>query len=189
MSNLSTKLLPISVILIWLCTGFYLSIGAMTRVDHNENLKNIEFNRVELQKDTINRNIGEIDIITRYDRAKFMEIKKQPKLYKWLFKLPNLVGALILACSFGLIGGLVDLVLQVKNNSTAVEDLKYFSTPLLGCFSGIAVLGLSYLIPSLLVSDNQTLKPESLIFLSLFGGIFSKDLFEKVQLNFKKLLS
>lgn len=182
-------IVPVFVIITWIIIGFYFAIGGLNRIDTNDKLKQIESRKIDLQKDTVNRVIDDVELTTRYDLEKFREIKNQPEAFKWFYSLNNLVGVLIASCAFGLLGAIIELIRKIVFDGKQIKELNYFSMPLLGLLSGIAVLGLTYLLPSLLVVDGKEIRPQTLIFLCLFGGLHSNALFVKLHTYFTKIFS
>lgn len=196
MNTKTESIVSIISVASWFFLAFYFAMAGLNRIDANDKLKEIESRKVELQKDTLRgknsqpgRIYKEIEFTTRYDLEKFKAIDRQEFLFKWLYELPELVGTLVTACAFALFGAIVDLIRQVVQQNKKVYQLNYFSIPLLGWLSGVAVLGLTYLLPSLLVIDDKGLRPQTLIFLCFFGGLYSTTLFSKLSKYFTKIFS
>jgi len=121
-------------------------------------------NKLEMQK-------GEI----AKEKEKFL------KFYPWVEKLPDLIVLLLTCCSFSLVGSSIlvvrDLALKHENVITRSHTIVIIS----GFFIGLIILGLSYLLPVVLINEGGKIRPITLMFLSLFGGMYSNKLYEKLS--------
>ena len=102
-------------------------------------------------------------------------------LFPWLERLPDLISLLITSCAFCLLGSLIMLFLQVLRKTTKLEDENLLLIAITGFLTGFVVLGLSYLIPLVVVRDEKMIRPISLMFFSLFAGLYSNRFYEKVS--------
>lgn len=91
---------------------------------------------------------------------------------------------IITALAFGAIGGLTRILNQFTFENKPLDQIKVNSLILLGSLSGIFILGITYVIPTILVSGDQKIRPETLIFLSLFSGLFSEKFYSWLSQNF-----
>lgn len=183
------KVLPIVSILFWFTFGLYLAIGGTNRIDTDSELTRLESKKSELSKDSIFL-YDEIQFVNKFDWHKYLhkkKIKQKNESIAWFFELSVFVVTIIVSCAFGLLGGITDLIRQVVNGSD-LANTKYFSIPLLACLSGISILGLTYLIPSVLVVDDKGLRIQTLMFLCFYGGLNCVTLYAKLAEYFKKML-
>lgn len=93
--------------------------------------------------------------------------------YPYAKSIPSALSFIMTAISFGIIGSIGKMINDVvigKKKLAEVENLLLI--PLHGGIIGLIILGISFAIPVLLTSDTESLKPISVVFLSLFGGIF-----------------
>lgn len=125
-----------------------------------------------------------IDSETNLEFANYAELKlfkenqKAEKFFPFLSIIPEFVASILSACFFGMLGGIISLVRDVALRGRKPEDTPYVSLPLLSFFTGLAVLGLNYTIPTILVSGETQIRPITLLFLSLFAGLFSSQFFK-----------
>lgn len=47
--------------------------------------------------------------------------------------------------------------------------------------TGLVIMGLSYLLPMVLINEGGKIRPFTLMFLSLFGGMYSNAFYEKLS--------
>lgn len=56
--------------------------------------------------------------------------------------------------------------------------------PLFGALLGVLGLGVSYVLPSALVTGETELSPTSLLFFGLFSGVFAEELYLAIKRRF-----
>ncbi len=116
-----------------------------------------------------------------------MAIKGYENIFPLVKIIPSFFGLILTAMCFGMIGSLISILLRIVGDQyTKPGEVKYISEPVLGLFTGLCVLGISYVLPTILVSKSDTLRPITLMFLALFFGIYSKNFFEKLASLFPK---
>ncbi|MGQ1788513.1 MULTISPECIES: hypothetical protein [unclassified Saccharicrinis] len=94
-------------------------------------------------------------------------------VYPYAMKIPSFLCFLLTAISFGIIGALGKVINDTIHKKTKFKDTpNLLLVPIQGGIIGIIILGISYTIPIILTNDNVSLKPITIVFLSLFGGIF-----------------
>lgn len=102
------------------------------------------------------------------------------EIYPYILKLPTVLSFLITAMCFGMMGAIAKVINDIIQARNKVEDtINLLLIPLLGAFIGLIILGVSYALPTLLTNENISLKPISIVFLSLFGGIYYMKFFKK----------
>lgn len=119
----------------------------------------------------------------RFYNKEVMESAKQQDLicefYPYYQKIPSALNFIITAICFGIIGSIGKVVNDsIKNETILYEKKNLFLIPCQGAIIGIIVLGVSYTIPVILTSENVTLKPITVVFLSLFSGIFYENFYQ-----------
>lgn len=177
--------IPGLFIVIWLLAGLYFGTGGITRLDNIEKKEKAEHNG-----DTV-KAIYKHRIFQNMAKAQaYIDEKQTEYIYPWITPIPAFLAYMITSCSFGLLGSLIFLLTEIAFNDKKLEDIKYLSIPLLGMLTGIVVLGLSLLIPNILIAGNKDIKPEGLVFLCLFCGLYSNkfyirlsNIIEKIQLD------
>jgi hypothetical protein len=120
--------------------------------------------------------------ITFYNKE-VMEAAKQQnliqKFYAYYDQLPSVLNFIITALCFGIIGSIGKVVNDtIKNETILAEKTNLLLIPCQGAIIGLIILGVSYTIPVLLTSENVTLKPITVVFLSLFSGIFYENFYQ-----------
>jgi hypothetical protein len=172
---------------IFLILSLYFGIGGIISINLNE----IEKQREQAsQTDNVAVNYDGINFKNKDELFSYLNIQKNQNISKFFWWVDDLTdfGALVVtACFFGMLGGVISVINNVAINDKKLEDLHYFSVPISGFLSGIVVLGITYLIPTILVQKSDNIRSMSLMFLCLFGGIKSKELYEKVDKYFNKL--
>lgn len=167
------------VLVIWIAFGAFFGAGGYALID-------LEIQKLEAEKnpaDSVMRSVGKVT----FKNKKLAQIYIQERSLKKMFLLkdiPELILFLVTASCFGLLGGCVNLIKQMAFEDKKLIELKIVSIPILGLFCGLLILGISYLVPTLLVSGEIIVRPVSLIFLSLFAGLFSKKFHEWIHSKF-----
>lgn len=100
------------------------------------------------------------------------------KLFPYLKEIPESLALIITALAFGMLGGLARLIKQTTFDGLSLLQVKFLSLPVFGMLSGIFVLGITYVIPTILVEGDQKIRSETLIFLSLFAGLLCDKFYE-----------
>lgn len=193
------KWIKIIMLGFWIIIGLYFGIGGIVNIQSN-NIEN-EKHKLGLKVTNSNVNTGDTNTVI-YDGISFknkktleeylnsMPLENFKKLYPISQDLPDFMGQIITALAFGLLGSVTRIVLKIAFNAKQIEEVNYISQPILGMLTGLVVMGLSYVIPTLLSKNAITLDPLSLMFFSLFAGIYNKEFYEKLQLHFiNKILS
>ena len=104
----------------------------------------------------------------RLDQEEF----KYSVIFPWLDSTPEFIGTIFAACFFGMLGGVICILKDVAFKNKKIENIKYILIPILGFFTGLIVIGVSYIVPTILVTGENKLRPITLQFLSLFSGIY-----------------
>jgi len=181
------SVIPVAVFIIWLSSGLYFGVGGLTRAKLDDTLQELEKDKENLQKDTINVTYDDLTFSNKYELKYFLEAESIEKVFPWSIKISSFVGLLLTAFSFGLLGGAISLVKDVAFEGTSLAELKIWSVPLLGLLTGFVVFGLSYLLPTVLIKNGNEVRPVTLMFLCLFGGMYSKNFYEKLSQYFNKM--
>lgn len=103
---------------------------------------------------------------------------KSEKIFPFLTFMPDFVGTILTACCFGMLGGVISILKDIVLKHKDPENTKYISIPLLSFFTGIVMLGINYIIPVVLVGGENKIRPITLLFLSLFAGIYSSQFYK-----------
>ena len=167
------KIINVIIIAIWTLSGLYYGVGGYMSIVLLDQKEKAELGQdVGLKiDDTIYRNM---------DQYKWFHNKKQLEtVFPWLIKVPQSLAIIIAALSFGILGGVTRLIKQIAfDDGVTLENIRAVSIPTLGMLSGIIMLGVTFIIPTVLTSGEQELRPTTLIFLTLFAGLFAKRFYE-----------
>ncbi|MCD6067902.1 MAG: hypothetical protein K0S33_2728 [Bacteroidetes bacterium] len=148
--------------------------GALNTEIYNQISAKYDFKDTIKAKDfetkVIYSNKAEMMLVKEYDKSK--------KIFPFIAALPDYIGYLLTACFFGMLGGIISILKGIALDKAKPEDSNYVSIPLLSFFTGLVILGLSYLVPTLLVEGSNKIKPITLLFFSLFAGMYSRHFYE-----------
>ncbi|WP_281226194.1 hypothetical protein [Flavobacterium aquiphilum] len=119
----------------------------------------------------------------RFYNKEVMESAKQQDLildfYPYYDRLPSALNFIITAICFGIIGSIGKIINDsIKNETLLHKKTNLLLIPCQGGIIGLIILGVSYTIPVILTSENVTLKPITVVFLSLFSGIFYENFYQ-----------
>jgi hypothetical protein len=122
------------------------------------------------------------NLIPFYNKEVMEAAKQQDlilKFYPYYDKLPSVLNFIITAICFGIIGSIGKIINDsIKNETILHKKTNLLLIPCQGGIIGLIILGVSYTIPVILTSDNITLKPITVVFLSLFSGIFYENFYQ-----------
>lgn len=178
-----SKFIAVLSLTIWLSSSVYLGTGGFNFIQLR-----YEENIAKNSSDTVavifhNISFKNIKVLNLYH-----ERNDLLKIFPIVTSLTTSLLELITIFSFGIIGSVTYLIKQIVINDSKVQELKYISQPLLGMLTGLVIIGISYLIPSSLTTNEIEIKPTSLMFLSLFSGFFSISFYEYMAKFYSKLL-
>lgn len=131
---------------------------------------------------------------SKYDNIELLRMVKQRqqiiKLFPYAQHIPNGVSFIITAMAFGIVGAIgrvINDIIRLKQKLTETPNLLLI--PLHGAIIGVVILGISYSIPILLTGDNIQLKPISMVFISLLGGIVYDNFYTWIIGTINKLIA
>ncbi len=181
------QLIPILVFVLWLASGLYFGVGGIARANLDETLQMLEKEKETLKKDTINITYHDLTFTNKYELKYFLEAESLEKTFPWAIRISSFVGLILTAFSFGLLGSLIFLIKEVTFEKKTIQEVRIWSMPILGMLTGLVVFGLSYLLPTVLIKSDNELRPITLMFLCLFGGMYSQKFYEKISEYFNKI--
>ena len=178
--------LKILLLLIFTFGSLYFGLGGVIRANYDEEVG-------QLVVDTETESEDSKILYDGFEFENFSELKvhlatmRIPQFYEWVVvDISGFMALVITSLCFGLLGSLIFLM---RKNSRPISQLsleQIILFPLYGMLTGLVVLGLSYIIPFFLTTDQANLRPISLMFLSLLAGTFIDVFYEKVLQFFKK---
>jgi hypothetical protein len=106
-----------------------------------------------------------------------MEAVQQQDLILCVFpyadRIPSVLSFLLTAISFGIIGAIGKVINDTIQGGTRLRDVKnLLLITVQGAIIGLIILGVSFTIPVVLTNEKSSLNPVTVVFLSLFGGIY-----------------
>lgn len=176
-------ILAITLLVSWLVVGVYFGSGGIIKLENDNHLKKLIGNI-----DTIAIEYKGIRFKNKLSMLSRIESDELEQIYPWTNSVPSFLSYLITACSFSLIGSITGMIYSVVLQGKTIHDLKYISNPLLGLLTGILVLGVSVIVPSLFLTESADIRPTSLMFICLFCGLFMERFFNGVSKGFNKII-
>jgi hypothetical protein len=176
-------------VLITCVVGLYIGIGGLGNQQYSDKLTALSTQKPAID-DTVAINIGGLtapNILEMKKLATAQQYERFMRFYPWMQDLPDLIILLLTCCAFSLIGSHILLLRTIGSKKTNSEFPGHVAAILSGFLIGLVVLGLSILLPRVLVSEGGTTQPYALMFLSLFGGIYSDALYNKLAKYVDKL--
>jgi len=164
-------------------SAFYVGIGGLGNEDYNNKLTALNNLKPE-SSDTISLRDGLVEYqnVLEMRRIEIIEqYKKFIRFYPWIEDFPDIIILLLTCCSFSLLGSYILIVRGFTLRKKKV-DLAGHPTMILSSFlTGLVIMGLSYLLPLVLINEGGKVRPFTLMFLSLFGGMYSNTLYDKLS--------
>ncbi|NMM47759.1 hypothetical protein [Marinigracilibium pacificum] len=118
-----------------------------------------------------------------------LEQDKIAMVYPYALKIPSFLSFLLTAISFGIIGAYGNIINDTIKHKRQFKDTQnLLLVPVQGGIIGIIILGISYTIPVILTNENVSLKPITVVFLCLFGGIFYLKFYDWIISKINKVL-
>lgn len=171
---MSKKVYPSLLLLFWSVISLYFGIGGSLKSE-NRNQVSQKYN-FESTESVISP--SSIPYSNMAEMVLDEENHLSAKIFPFLLFLPDFVGLILTSCCFGMLGGVISILRQVALLDKPIQETKYVSIPILSFFIGVIILGLNYIIPTILVSGDTSIRPITLAFLSLFAGIFTSSFFK-----------
>lgn len=110
-----------------------------------------------------------------------MAFRQERKLGTWYLLTPylSLNSALALSATcFGVLGGVLALLRTAVRRKCPLHPLPFLAQPLFSGGMGLAMFGAVYFLPQMLATATELqVKPGTLVFLAMFGGMFADEVF------------
>lgn len=164
------------VILIYTLVGTYFGGGSITRVNIEDKVAKIDAKKDSLSRQLPQFQYGTEKYASEYD-LEYDLATSDMNNFKLIKKLNNLQATIVAAASFGLLGAVIALILAMVSSNIKLTELKVWSQPFLGALSGLVIVALVYLMPTLLVKNGGEARPYTLMFISLICGIYNKEFY------------
>lgn len=184
------KIVASLILLVWFLAGLFFGIGGLTKLNSDETMESILKNKADLiSKPFAPITVNGLTIDNEFEYEISNERDGLEKYFTWTVTLPRFTALTITALSFGLLGAVISLFKDLAFRNKTVLEIPYLSLPLLGILTGLVVLGLSYLLPTLITKGSNEIRPITLMFLCLFCGICADDFYKKIEKSFDKLFA
>lgn len=173
----------ITVLILWLLAGLYFGTGGITKIENNN-----------LVKQTISASDTGIVVFQgqkfkdKEALVRHLEGQQISAIYPWIDNLPSYVSYLITACSFGLLGAIVRIFMQLTFQNKSLSECKVYTLPVLGLLTGLVMLGVFLIFPIFFITSDSSIRPGGLMFLCLFAGIYLDAFYKKVSKLFDTVL-
>lgn len=171
------------VLFIWLVGSIYIGVGGFIQIEADQAQQSQETD------DSIPVEYQGVVFKSKEALDNFLIEQGHAVIFPCHKDLPHLLILIITASSFGALGGVTRLVLGMVREDKKLIHLKVVTVPLLGVLTGIVVLGISYLIPSIIMSKASFIRPSTLTFISLFAGLFYERFYEWLPSVFTKIIT
>ena len=103
------------------------------------------------------------------------------RFYPWMEDLPDIIILLLTCCSFSLLGSYILITRSFALKKRPVQVGGHPAMILSSFLIGLVIMGLSYILPLVLINEGGKIRPLTLMFLSLFGGMYSNAFYEKLS--------
>lgn len=164
----------------WLILGLYFGTGGVCKLENDKLITEPESDTTKVEFEGI-----------PYKNERHMHIAiendEMNKIFPWTEKLPSFIDYLITACAFSLIGTLSRMFYDSSQGVTPISKSKFLSRPIFGVLTGILVLGITYVVPNIFLADRSPVNGATLVFISLFCGVFSEKFYSLISNAFSNL--
>lgn len=164
-------------------SAFYIGVGGIGNEEYNNKLTALNNLKPE-SNDTVSVSDGFVEYRNVLEMRRIEIVEQQAKFqrfYPWMESLPEIIILLLTCCSFSLLGSYI-LIARGFTLKKRKVDLAGHPTMILSSFlTGLVIMGLAYLLPLVLINEGGKVRPYTLMFLSLFGGMYSNTLYEKLS--------
>lgn len=168
-------------VLLFLFASLYYGISGYLSVD----LKNLKEKAEASKVDSVT--VGDTRYVNKYYFLYTHNTEIVEELFPYLKNVTEPLALIITAVAFGALGGVSRIFIEATFENVRLSEVKIFYLPILGMLCGIFVLGITYVIPTILAAGDQKVRPETLIFLALFAGASSKKFFAWLDSAFSSI--
>ena len=181
------KVITKFTLLVWLIVGLYFGIAGLAKAKYDENIQEIENKKEKLMKESVDYKLDDLTFSNKYELLHYIEDKNVSKYFLWAQEISSFLSLILTSFFFGILGSISSIFKEIVYDNVNISDIKIWSKPLLGGLTGLVIFGLSYILPEILVNNSGSMKPITLMFLSMFGGMFTKEFQDKLSLYFNKV--
>jgi hypothetical protein len=178
-----------------LITGGYFGIAGFSGAQFQIDKAMLDSNETALSKKVYDPPIlfkshasGNFSCKNEYE---FQTITLRDKLesrFPFMNRFSLIESLMLLSIAFGLIGGLMKLLIDIIFEAKTETGVIFFLTPLLAALTGLLMFALTKYLPDKVFSTSIDDRPGYFLISSLVGGVFIKPVFDKIKdyINSKK---
>lgn len=104
----------------------------------------------------------------------FLRDSQDSRLFPWIYALPPELSPVIAAVAFGVLGGVARILRVITFDRSPISALPVIVMPAFSGLVGLMLFFLSFLMPAVFTAGRNPARPETLVGLSFFGGLFSE---------------
>lgn len=166
----------------WLLVAFYVGVAGWVAC------KALENTSIRSNSDQYVEYEG-LSFENKESLQEFLHDSEGAKLFPWIFALPQELAPLITSMAFGLLGGAAGLLKKIAIDRSPVSTLPVVTYPVFGALVGVMLFFLSFLVPTVFIAGRNPARTETLVGLSLFGGLFSEAAYIWIDEQVRRLFS
>jgi hypothetical protein len=179
------KTLAIVITFFWFALGSYTGVAGLI---HDENQR--KQNAIEESSEPHNHVAYDgIEFSSQAHLIHYLNELKADNYFWWTDSMPELLMLAISSCGLGAFGGVISIMRLVAFKQVPIEETHYIAIPFMGFLLGMVILAISYVLPALIVSDEDLqIRQTTLMCFSLFVGLFSKSFLIWLEITFGNYL-
>lgn len=174
-------LLALVVTVAWLLVGAYGGAAGWVRVEADQTIEG-QMGQ-DLQAGPVQ--CDGVQFATLLDCLQYEKTKQSETLFPWVFAVPSFFGLLLMAAGFGAVGSAGRLAREVADGQGSL--LGALARPLSAAVTGVLVIGVMLLVPTLLIDTGDSLRPTAMLFLALLAGFFTTEVNEWLKKQLDKV--
>ncbi len=184
MNSETTRKIVNQLLFCFICVlAFYIGVGGLGNEDYSNKLAALNNLKPE-GSDTAALKEGLIEYQNVLEMRRIEVVEQHNKFmrfYPWMEDLPDIISLLLTCCAFSLLGSYILIVRGFTVRKRKVDLAGHPAIILSSFLTGLVIMGLSYLLPLVLINEGGKIRPFTLMFLSLFGGMYSNTFYDKLS--------
>lgn len=164
-------------------SAFYIGVGGLGNEDYNNKLTALYTQKPDgIDTTSVRDGLVQYQNVLEMRKIEIVEqYQKFMRFYPWMEDLPDIITLLLTCCSFSLLGSYILIARGFALRKRKVLAVGHPTIILSSFLTGLVIMGLSYLLPLVLVNEGGKIRPFTLMFLSLFGGMYSNTFYDKLS--------
>lgn len=180
-------------LIFWLAFGIYFGLAGIIYYDFSNEKEVVTTKVVKDENSGDEPTVYYVDEIpfSSLERAQaYIEENRIGSMYNWFYRIPDKLTLFLTSMALGGLGSVISIVSRMALKNASIVDLKVFWNALLGALIGILVLGISYILPLLLTTETEiNIRPTTLIFISLFAGLYAEKFLTSLEKYFSQKIT